>query len=138
MQRVRKILFTLVFFLVAIPVARLLAWRIPMTLPITVMQQVIPEEAAHGQTVMVTGYPLDAANVRDVYLIDASKEYRVEILDQANRALRFRVPSVPGGRMRLAFIAPGYGELMEQSVFVTVLESRRSWFAQWTYWWCGG
>jgi len=124
MQRVHKVFLYAGFLLAAIPVARLLAWRIPSTLPITVMQQVIPEEAAPGQTVMVTGYALDATNVRDVYLIDARTEYRVEILDQANRALHFRVPSVPAGRMRLASIAPGYAELMEQSVFVTVLEDR--------------
>jgi len=124
MQRVHKVFLTLVFLLAAIPVARLVAWRIPSTVPITVMQHVTPEEAAPGQSVMVTGFALDAANVRDVYLLDAKKEYRVEILDQANTELRFRVPSVPAGRMRLASIAPGYAELMEQSVFLTVLEGR--------------
>src|ERR1700674_178337 len=121
MQRVHKVFLALVFLLAAIPVARLLAWRIPPTPPVTIMQQVNPEEAAPGQTVTVTGYALDAANIRDVYLIGARKEYRVEILDQANRALSFRVPSVRAGRLRLASIAPGYAELMEQSVFLTVL-----------------
>jgi len=62
------------------------------------MQQVIPEEAAPGQTVIVTGYALDAANVRDVYLIDARKGYRVEILDQANRPCASECPESQAAR----------------------------------------
>jgi hypothetical protein len=90
------------------------------------MQQVNPEEALPGQTVIVTGQALDSANVRDVYLIDAKKDYRVEILDQTDMVLRFRVPSIPAGRMRLASVAPGFAELIEQSVFLTVPEVRVS------------
>ena len=66
---------------------------------------------------------LDAANVRQVYLIYGKTEYRVSILEQTNTALRFRVPSdVPVGPMRLAAMLTGRAELMEQPVELMVLE----------------
>ncbi len=76
-----------------------------------------------GETVMVTGYGLDASNVRQVYLIFGKTEYRVAILEQTNTVLRFRVPAdAPTGPTRLAAMLAGRAELMEQPVVLMVLE----------------
>ena len=112
----------LVLFLVAIPVVRLAAFRIPVK-PVALMEQIAPEEAMPGEEVMVTGYGLDASNVRQVYLIYGKAEYRVEILKQTNTALTFRIPvDVPPGTMRLAAMLTGRAELVEQPLVLRVLE----------------
>lgn len=122
MQRVHRIFLTMVLFLAAVPVVRLLAFRIPVT-AVAVMDQIAPEAAMPGETVLVTGYGLDASNVREVYLIYGKTEYRVAILGQTSTALRFRIPAdVPTGPMRLAARVTGSAELMEQPVVLMVLE----------------
>jgi hypothetical protein len=122
MQRIHRIFLTAVLFLVAIPVASLLAWRIPVT-PMAVMEQITPEAAAPGEVVMVTGYGLGESNVRQVYLIYGKTEYGVEILKQADTKLYFRIPpNTPPGSMRVATLLTGRAELTEQPVVLIVLE----------------
>jgi hypothetical protein len=122
MQRFHRIFLTSVLFVAAVPVVSLLAFRIPVT-PVAVMEQIAPEAAMPGETVMVTGYGLDASNVRQVYLIFGKTEYRAAILEQTNTGLRFRVPEdAPTGPMRLAAMLAGRAELMEQPVVLMVLE----------------
>jgi hypothetical protein len=122
MQRIHRIFLRTTFFLAAIPLVRLAAWRIPVE-PVTLMEQISPEEATPGEAVMVTGYGLDASNVRHVYLIYGKAEYRVEILKQTNTALTFRIPvDVPPGTMRLAAMLTGRAELVEQPLVLRVLE----------------
>ena len=122
MQRIHRIFLTTVLFLAAVPVASLLAFRISVT-PVAVMEQIAPEAAMPGEEVLVTGYGLDASNVRQVYLIYGKTEYQVEILKQADTKLYFRIPpNVPPGSMRLAAMLTGRAELMEQPVVLTVLE----------------
>ena len=125
MQRVHRIFLTTVLFLVAIPMVRLLAWKIPAipVTPVAVMEQITPEEAMPGEAVMATGYGLDESNVRQVYLLSGKTEYRVHILEQSSAALRFSVPAdVPPGSMRLATMLTGRAELVEQPVTLMVLE----------------
>ncbi len=88
MQRIHRIFLTAVLFLVTVPVASLLAFRIPVT-PVAVMEQIAPEAAMPGEDVMVTGYGLDASNVRQVYLcIYGKTEHRkVGILEQTSTML---------------------------------------------------
>jgi hypothetical protein len=122
MQRIHRVFLATVLFLVAVPVVRLVAFRIPVE-GVTVMEQVSPEEATPGEVARVTGYGLDAANVRQVYLIYGQAEYRLEILKQSSTALTFRVPvEVPPGVMRLAVMVTGRAELVEQPVVLRVLE----------------
>jgi IPT/TIG domain len=122
MQRIHRIFLMTVLFLVAVPVVRLLAWRIPVE-PVAVMEQIAPEAAMPGETVTVTGYGLDASNVRQVYLVFGKIEYRVGILEQTSTVLRFTVPAdAPTGTMRVAATLTGRAELMEQPVVLRVLE----------------
>ena len=122
MQRIHRIFLTAVLFLAAVPLVSLLAFRIPVSLS-RVMEQIAPEEAMPGEAVMVTGYGLDASNVRQVYLIYGKTEYRVEILKQTNTVLPFRIPvDAPPGTMRLAAMLTGRAELVEQPLVLRVLE----------------
>ena len=69
------------------------------------MDQVMPTQARPGEVVTVTGYALDAAHVKEIYLTTGEIDYRVEILEQGDTAVRLRVPAkIPSGQMRFALI----------------------------------
>ena len=89
---------------------------------VTVMQQVIPGEARPGDVVTVTGYALDAKHVKELYLTNGDNDFRVEILEQNDVAIRFKVPAkVPAGVLRLAIIVAGRDDILEQPVFLKIL-----------------
>jgi hypothetical protein len=120
MQRVHRIFLTLVFFLALFPVLTM-AWRIIPGQVVTVMMDVIPDHAAAGDIVTVTGFGLNPSLVRDVFLVDARRAYSVEILEQTGSLIRFRVPAtVPSGRKRLAAAVRGRAELVEQDAYLVV------------------
>jgi len=81
-------------------------WQMP-----TVVMDMTPSRIAPEGIVTVTGLGLDRSMVRDVYLVDAKGNHHVEILEQVNTMLRFRVPSnMSPGLKRLAIetTAPSY------------------------------
>ena len=122
MPRVNRIFLGLVLVLATIPVVNLLGGDLGGL--VTVMQQAMPSEVRSGDIVTVTGYALDADHVKEVYLTDGEKDYRVEVIEQGNVALRFRVPAkIPAGQMRLAVIVAGRDDLLEQPVFLKILPS---------------
>ena len=122
MPRTNRIFLSLVLVLCAIPVVKLLGGDLGGL--VTVMQQVTPAVVRSGDVVTVTGYALDDKHVKEVYLTDADNDYRVEIIEQGNVALRFRVPAkIPAGQMRLAVIVVGRDDLLEQPVFLKILPS---------------
>src|SRR5579863_9125308 len=122
MPRTNRIFLSLVLVLCTIPVVKLLGGDLGGL--VTVMQQVMPSVVRSGDVVTVTGYALDAKHVKEVYLTDADNDYRVEIIEQGNVALRFRVPAkIPAGQMRLAVIVVGRDDLLEQPVFLKILPS---------------
>lgn len=121
MSAVHRTFLVLVLALTAIP-----AWKLFATLPqpTVIMDQVIPAEARAGETVMVTGFALDAAHIQELYLInDDDAAYRVEILSETGTALRFRVPlKIPAGTLRIAIRAPGRAGLIDQMVYLKVVD----------------
>jgi len=49
--------------------------------------------------VTVTGSALDAAHVKEIYLTTGETDYRMEILEQSDTAVRLRVPAkIPNGK----------------------------------------
>jgi hypothetical protein len=81
-----------------------------------VVLKVTPVRTAPYEIVTLTGFGLDQSMVRDVYLLDATGENRVEILEQANTLLRFRVPGrIAPGRKRLALEVEERSEQMNDS-----------------------
>ena len=68
-----------------------------------VLIEVTPNRAAPHEIVTVTGIGLGSHRVLNVYLMDAVCQYRVEIVEQTDRLLRFRVSGkTPPGRKRVA------------------------------------
>jgi len=121
LPRVNRIFLLAVLILVAIP-----AWKLFATLPVqgVFINQVIPAEARAGDVVVLTGYALDAQHIEDVYLISEDEMlYKVEILGESGRDLRFRVPAkMPAGPARIAVKEPGKPGLFDQMIYLKVLE----------------
>lgn len=94
----------------------------------TVIMDVIPDRVAPEGVVTLNGFGLRQSMVGDVYLMDTRGNHRVEILEQTNTLLRFRVPvDMSAGRKRLVIerIMPGDDlrgnrQLQPQDFFVTI------------------
>ena len=122
MQRIHRVFLGLVLVLSVIPFVKLMGGDLGGY--VTVMQQVIPSEARPGEIVTVTGYALDAEHLKEVYLTNGQMDFRVEIVEQGNVAVRLRVPAkVPAGHMRFAIVVVGRNDLLEQPVFLKILPS---------------
>jgi hypothetical protein len=119
MIRIHGSLVLMVAILIGIPLVQLFA-----TLPglAVTIQQVTPQEVRPGELVVGTGYALDASHVLELYLVDKNQiSYRVEILQQMEGAIDFRVPAkIPAGQMRLSVKVAGHATLFEQPVFLTI------------------
>ncbi len=118
---VHRTFLGLVLILTVIP-----GWRLLATLPSPqlMMEQVIPAEARPGTVVTVNGYALDAAHIQELFLItEEDVVYQVEILRASGTSLHFRVPEkAPAGRMRIAVKAPDKAGLIEQMLYLNVLD----------------
>jgi hypothetical protein len=72
--------------------------------------------------VTVTGYALDAAHVKEIYLTAWEIYYRVETLEQGDSAVGLRVPAkIPSDQMRFTVIVASRPEILEQLVFLKIL-----------------
>jgi hypothetical protein len=120
MSGVHRTFLVLVLLLTVIP-----GWRLFATLPSPglMMDQVIPAEARAGTTVTVIGYALDPAHIQELYLVDGRGAYQAEILSDSGTTLRFRVPEkIPAGWMQIAIKAPDKAGLIEQMVYLKILD----------------
>jgi len=71
-------------------------------LPTPVMRTVNPETVKAGEVATVSGEYLDKTRVAEVYLTDGNVDVKVEIIEQAANALKFRVPEkTAAGRYNL-------------------------------------
>lgn len=120
MPRVNRVFLTAVLVLSTLPLLKLSGGDIGGF--VTAMQQVIPGQARSGDIVTVTGFALDEKHVKELYLTNGDNDFRAEILEQNNVALRFKVPpKVPAGVMRLAILVAGRDDILEQPVFLKIL-----------------
>jgi hypothetical protein len=99
----------------------------PGTLTPTVVE-VTPDRTAPYEIVTAKGFGLGRSMVRNVYLMDADGDHRVEVLEQTDRLLCFRVPGrIALGRKRLVLevISPSEdaadrSNLVEQDIYLEV------------------
>ena len=120
MPRINRIFLGLVLVLSAIPLTRLAGRTLGND--ITFLQQAMPTEARPGDVVTVTGYALDATQLKEIYLTNGEVDYRVEILEQTDLVVRLRVPAkIPAGQMRFAIVIASRPEILEQPVFLRIL-----------------
>lgn len=121
MSPVHRTFLILVLVLTVIP-----GWRLLATLPAPdlVMLQAVPAEARPGTIITVTGYGLDPAHIQELYLLsDDDDAYQAEILGASGTSLRFKVPvNTPAGRMRVAVKAPDKAGLIDQMLYLKILE----------------
>jgi len=71
------------------------------------MTSIEPMTAKVGDIVSVSGEHLDKANVADVLLTDNRNDYKVEITEQSEASIKFKVPdNVKPGKFSLVIRTP--------------------------------
>jgi hypothetical protein len=81
-----------------------------------------PDSAKVGDTVSASGESLGAGNVEQLFLTDGTTDIKVEILEQTDKLIKFKVPSgIKSGRYALMVqTKPPEPKLLEQPVKLTV------------------
>jgi hypothetical protein len=70
-------------------------------MPTPLMRVVEPMNAKVGAEVVVTGDNLGKSIVAEVYLTAAKQNFKVEVLEQADKEIKFKVPNVKAGPYKL-------------------------------------
>jgi hypothetical protein len=126
-MRIDRVLLLAIVCLTVFSVPTLALIVVPGTQAPMVVE-VTPDRTAPYEIVTARGFGLGRSMVRNVYLMDADGDHRVEILEQTDRLVRFRVPGrIAPGRKRLALEVtgppeegPGSSYLLEQDVYLDV------------------
>ena len=86
------------------------------------MTSVEPATTKAGAEASVVGENLDKGNVTDVFLTDGQVDVKVQILEQAATAIKFRVPTSakPGRFSLMVLTSTKPPRLIEQPVKLTV------------------
>jgi len=81
-----------------------------------------PDTAKAGDVISVTGEGMDSRNVDALYLTNDSEDFQVQIVEQQEKLIKFKVPSgVKAGRWSLMLRTKGTEpKLLEQPVKITV------------------
>ena len=121
MTRIHRILLALVVLLAAILLAQFAGAALRNS-DVTVLQGVMPTVALPGDVVIVTGFALGPDRLKEIYLTNGEVDYRVEVVEQNDLAVRLRVPAkIPAGQMRFAIVVVSRPELLEQPVLLKIL-----------------
>jgi hypothetical protein len=87
------------------------------------ISSVDPGSGKTGDTVGVTGESIDKAKVDELFLTDGTKDFKVEMLEQSDSAIKFKIPKMKAGRYSLMLKTKGPDvKLLEQPVRFTVEE----------------
>lgn len=88
------------------------------------ISSVDPDSGKIGDTVGATGEAVDAAKVDEVYLTDGTNDFKVQILQQTDTLIKFKVPAkIKPGRYSIMIRTKGKDvKLLEQPVRFTVDE----------------
>lgn len=86
------------------------------------INSVEPDEAKIGDIVGATGESIDKAKVDELYLTDGTNDFKVEIIEQSDTLIKFKVPAkIKPGRYSLMLKTKGPDpKLLEQPVKMTV------------------
>ena len=86
------------------------------------MTSVDPDSAKAGSVVTAVGANLTKERVTKVYLTDGTKDYPMQITEQADKTLKFKVPDdMKSGRWALMILTGGREpRLVEQPVKLTI------------------
>ncbi len=86
------------------------------------ISSVQPDKAKIGDVVGATGESIDKAKVDELYLTDGTNDFKVEIVEQSDTLIKFKVPEkIKPGRYSLMLKTKGPDpKLLEQPVKITV------------------
>lgn len=85
------------------------------------MTSVDPMNGKIGDVITVTGENLQKAIVAKVYLTDGKNDLVVEVLEQTETTVKFKIPAKAAGRLALMVLTVGKdAQLIEQPVKVTI------------------
>jgi hypothetical protein len=88
------------------------------------MTSVDPMNGKIGDVVVVTGENLEKAHVSKVYLTDGKNDLIVEVLEQTDTTIKFKIPAKATGRMAVMVLTnEKVPQLIEQPVKVTIDEA---------------
>jgi len=88
------------------------------------MASVEPQNGKAGDVLVVTGENLQKDSVAKVYLTDGTNDIQVEVSDQSEKEIKFKIPAkAKPGRLALMVLTGGKEpKLIEQPVKVTIDE----------------
>jgi hypothetical protein len=87
------------------------------------MTTVEPPNGKVGDVLNVAGENLGKATVAQVFLTDGKNDFKVEVTEQADTAIKFKIPTIKPGRFNLMVLTSSKPpKLIEQPVKVTVEE----------------
>ncbi len=87
------------------------------------ISSVEPGSGKTGDTVGAAGEAIDKARVDELYLTDGTNDVKVQILEQTDSAIKFKVPKIKAGRYSLMLRTKGPDvKLLEQPIRFTVEE----------------
>ena len=89
--------------------------------PMPRMVSVEPMNGKVGDVLVVTGENLQKAVVAKVYLTDGKNDLQVEVLEQTETTIKFKIPAKATGRLALMVLTTGKdASLIEQPVKVQI------------------
>lgn len=124
MRRLYEVFVPLGLVLAAIAAMPLMAGKDPQAPSQAIhIREVAPFEAKAGDIAVASGDNLSAARVLALYLTDGKTDMKVEILEQTDTMIRFRIPAkVAPGKLRLA-IQNEAQVMLDQPAFIKILVS---------------
>jgi hypothetical protein len=79
-----------------------------------------PDTGKKGDVVTAKGENLNKKTVGELYLTDGKNDTKVEISDQSDAEIKFKVPDVKPGRYHLLTLSANKNSMVEQPVALTV------------------
>ncbi|HVT91853.1 MAG TPA: IPT/TIG domain-containing protein [Bryobacteraceae bacterium] len=81
-----------------------------------------PDTGKVGDAVTAKGANLGKSHVAEVYLTDNKKDTKLEVIEQTDEAIKFKVPTLAPGRYRVLVLTANRASLIEEPVIFTVAE----------------
>jgi len=79
-----------------------------------------PDTGKKGDLITAKGENLGKTGIAELYLTNGTKDTKVDISDQSDVEVKFKIPEIPAGRYRLLILTANRASLVEQPVVVTV------------------
>ena len=84
------------------------------------LTSVEPDTGKTGDVVSAKGENLDKSNIAELYLTTGAKDTKVQIDEQTDKEIKFKVPQAQPGRYHLLVLTANKQSMIEQPVVFTV------------------